>query len=81
MATKTLNTRIIMRNDTAENWTTKNPTLSKGEFGVENDTNKFKIGDGATIESTDGVLSVKAVGISKVFVEDGVELVMNGGNA
>ena len=37
--------------------------------------------DGATIESTDGVLSVKAVGISKVFVEDGVELVMDGGNA
>lgn len=48
MATKTLNTKIIMRNDTAENWATKNPTLSKGEFGVENDTNKFKIGDGAT---------------------------------
>lgn len=48
MATKTLNTKIIMRNDTAENWTTKNPTLFKGEFGVENDTNKFKIGDGAT---------------------------------
>lgn len=37
--------------------------------------------DGETIESTDGVLSVKAVGISKVFVEDGVELVMDGGNA
>lgn len=48
MATKTLNTKIIMRNDTAENWTTKNPTLLKGEFGVENDTNKFKIGDGTT---------------------------------
>ena len=48
MATKTLNTKIIIRNDTAENWTTKNTTLSKGEFGVENDTNKFKIGDGAT---------------------------------
>lgn len=48
MATKTLNTKIIMRNDTAENWTTKNPTLFKGEFGVENDTNKFKIGDGVT---------------------------------
>lgn len=46
MATKTLNTRIIMRNDTSANWTTKNPVLSKGEFGVENDTNKFKIGDG-----------------------------------
>lgn len=37
--------------------------------------------DGATIESNDGVLSVKAVGISKVFVEDGVELIMDGGNA
>ena len=46
MATKTLSTRIVMRNDTAENWTTKNPVLLKGEFGVETDTNKFKIGDG-----------------------------------
>lgn len=46
MATKTLSTRIVMRNDTAENWTTENPVLLKGEFGVETDTNKFKIGDG-----------------------------------
>lgn len=46
MATQTLSTRIVMRNDTAENWTTKNPVLLKGEFGVETDTNKFKIGDG-----------------------------------
>lgn len=37
--------------------------------------------DDATIEVTDGVISVKAVGVSKVFVEDGVELVMDGGNA
>lgn len=37
--------------------------------------------DDATIEATDGVISVKAVGVSKIFVEDGVELVMNGGNA
>lgn len=48
MATKTLNTKIIIRNDTAEVWTTKNSILSKGEFGVENATNKFKIGDGST---------------------------------
>lgn len=48
MATKTLNTRIIMRNDTAAKWTEQNPVLLKGEFGVENDTNKFKIGDGTT---------------------------------
>ena len=37
--------------------------------------------DDATIEATDGVISVKAVGVSKLFVEDGVELVMDGGNA
>ena len=48
MSTKILNTKIIIRNDTAEVWTTKNSILSKGEFGVENDTNKFKIGDGST---------------------------------
>lgn len=48
MATKTLKTTIIMRNDAAATWTTKNPILSKGEFGVENDTNKFKIGNGTT---------------------------------
>ena len=48
MATKTLNTTIIMRHDTAENWTNQNPILSKGEIGVENDTKKFKIGDGST---------------------------------
>lgn len=48
MATKTLNTKIIMRNDTAENWRIKNPILDKGEIGVESNTNKFKIGDNAT---------------------------------
>lgn len=37
--------------------------------------------DGDTIEATNGVFSVKSVGISKVYVEDGTELVLNGGNA
>lgn len=41
-----LTTRIITRNDTAAKWAEVNPVLKKGEFGVENDTNKFKIGDG-----------------------------------
>lgn len=48
MATKTLKTKIVMRNDPAAVWTEKNPVLLKGEFGVETDTNKFKIGDGTT---------------------------------
>ena len=42
----TLNIRIQLRNDTAENWTTQNPILLKGEMGVEIDTGKTKIGNG-----------------------------------
>lgn len=40
--------KIQLRHDVAANWTSANPTLSKGEFGVEDDTGLFKIGDGAT---------------------------------
>ena len=36
------------RRDTATNWTSNNPTLLSGEMGIETDTSKFKIGDGAT---------------------------------
>ena len=48
MANKTLNVTLIMRNDTAANWASKNPVLTLGELGVETDTRKFKIGDGTT---------------------------------
>lgn len=41
-------TQIQLRNDTAANWTSSNPTLAKGEMGVETDTAKYKIGDGTT---------------------------------
>lgn len=45
-----LKTQILIRNDSAENWTSKNPVLGVGEFGVEvgADDNKLKIGDGQT---------------------------------
>ena len=42
------NTVIQLRNDTASNWTSNNPTLALGEMGLETDTNKFKFGDGST---------------------------------
>lgn len=48
MANKTFNVTLIMRNDTAANWASKNPVLTLGELGVETDTRKFKIGDGTT---------------------------------
>ena len=48
MSNTTLKTRLIIKNDSAENWTTKNPVLLKGELGIEIDTNLFKIGNGTS---------------------------------
>jgi hypothetical protein len=38
--------KMQIRRDTAENWTSADPTLSQGELGYELDTGKLKIGDG-----------------------------------
>jgi len=40
--------KILIRRDTAANWTSANPTLSAGEMGGETDTGKLKLGNGAT---------------------------------
>ncbi len=40
--------RFQQKRDTAANWTSSDPTLLAGEFGIETDTGKFKIGDGST---------------------------------
>ena len=40
---------IQVRQDTAANWTSVNPTLASGEIGFETDTGKFKIGTGSTV--------------------------------
>lgn len=37
--------------------------------------------DDTSIESNNGILGVKAVGVSKLFVEEGTELILLGGNA
>lgn len=48
MAQKTLNVKMQVRRDTAENWENKNPILAVGEVGYDT-TNKYtKIGDGST---------------------------------
>lgn len=41
-------TKIIQRHDTAANWASVNPVLAQGEMGIEDDTRKFKFGDGTT---------------------------------
>lgn len=39
-------TRIQIRRDTRNNWATYNPILADGEFALETDTRKIKIGNG-----------------------------------
>jgi len=40
--------QIQIRNGTAAQWTSANPTLAAGEVGIETDTKKQKFGDGTT---------------------------------
>ena len=35
-----------IRHSTANNWTTRNPVLAQGEYGLETDTFLIKVGDG-----------------------------------
>ena len=44
----TLNTRIVLRNDTAEKWLANNPVLLMGETGIETDTGLIKVGNGTS---------------------------------
>ena len=57
-------TVIQIRRGDSTTWTTQNPTLSQGEFGLETNTSKIKIGDGSLswaslpylIKQTDNIL-------------------------
>jgi hypothetical protein len=40
--------QIKVRRDTTVSWTTGNPTLAAGEWGLDTDTKQMKIGDGVT---------------------------------
>lgn len=50
METKQINTRIVLRNDTKDEWNKVKDTvvLLAGEIGVETDTGLFKIGNGTS---------------------------------
>jgi len=40
--------QIQIRRGTASEWTSANSILAAGEFAVESDTNKIKVGNGST---------------------------------
>lgn len=46
MATNSVKATLQIRRDTASNWTTRNPVLAEGEYGLETNTFLIKIGDG-----------------------------------
>lgn len=48
MATNSVKVTLQIRHDEAADWTTRNPVLAQGEYGLETDTFLIKIGDGVT---------------------------------
>lgn len=48
MATRNLTVTLKVRQDTAANWTAKNPVLASGEFGFDTTNKVLKLGDGET---------------------------------
>lgn len=67
MAKTSLVTKIVTRNDTAENWASKNPVLLKGEMGIEMDTQKIKIGDGVATWSALTYVNVTAAELAEAL--------------
>ena len=61
MASTTLKSRVALKIDTSTNWASSTLVLLKGEIAIEQDTRKFKIGDGV---STYPALPYAAGGVS-----------------
>lgn len=50
--------RIQIRRGTSVEWSDANPVLFEGEFGLETNTNKIKLGDGVTAWDSLGYVSL-----------------------
>jgi hypothetical protein len=61
--------QIQIRRGTAAAWTSANPTLAAGEFAIETDTDKYKIGDGSTAWTSLGYSSLPSTAISNTVVD------------
>lgn len=67
----TLNTKIVLRNDTAENWIANNPVLLDGEIGVEKDTGLLKVGNGTSAwTALEYINKFEAVSSAKHYEEE-----------
>jgi hypothetical protein len=70
-------TRIQLRRDTLLNWSTVNPILAEGEFGIEQDTNKIKIGDGITNWNSLVYFTTSPVSFTKIITGTAFTYVIN----
>jgi hypothetical protein len=76
---QTIPARIVIRRDTAANWTAANPVLLQGEWGFETDAGKLKIGDGATAWSALSYFSTAFAGETNVKINsDNLQLTTPG---
>jgi len=75
--------KIQIRRDTAANWTSADPTLAQGEWGLETDTKKLKLGDGATAWASLAYVSFTAADISDFAesVDDRVAALVTAGGS
>lgn len=72
MAQHSVAATLLIRNDTASNWRTRNPILAKGEMGAEIDTGLLKIGDGIkTYNNLDYINASNNVDNKTIFLSNG----------
>lgn len=66
-----------VRRDTAANWTAANPTLLQGEWALETDTHRAKLGDGVTAWSSLAYFLADEISAAVAAVIDGAPGALN----
>jgi hypothetical protein len=74
-----MKTKIQIRRDTAANWASNNPILSAGEFGLESDTQKIKVGNGSTNWASRPYINVLPSDLAELS-QDAVNTALTAGN-
>jgi hypothetical protein len=74
-----MKTKIQIRRDTAVNWASNNPILSAGEFGLESDTQKIKVGNGSANWASRPYINVLPSELTELS-QDAVNSALTAGN-
>ena len=62
-------TKIQLRRDTSNNWSSNNPILSSGEIGYETDTRKIKVGNGSSAWNSLQYIASDAPAIGEIAMD------------